>query len=360
MKRVVAAVGLCVVLVLAGCTGVGVPPADPTESPTGAPTDASTDVPTDEPPSPPTAGTFEVHAINVGQADATLLRTDEETMLVDSGDWRDDGETVLAYLEAHDVDRIDHLISTHAHADHIGGHEAIIDHYETEREGIGAVYDPGVPATSQTYEEYLDAVERHDVTLFEVRDGDEIPFEGTRTVVRNPPEPPGDSLNDNSVAATVAFGNTTFLFTGDAERDMESRMLDAHGDALAADVYHAGHHGSDTSSSAEFLDAVDPEVAIVSAAHDSPYGHPHDEPLERFAERDIRAVWTATHGSIVFESDGTNISVRTQHDVTMSPLELDGAPEATADPTDPAAERTVIRPVSPAHQRVQPRTGVTP
>lgn len=342
MKRVVAVGCLCVVLVLAGCTGVGFPSTGETETP---PT--PTAEPTDEPPSPSAEGTFEIHAINVGQADATLLRTDSETMLIDSGDWRDDGESVIEYLEAHDVDRIDHLISTHGHADHIGGHEAIIDHYETEREGVGAVYDSGVPATSQTYEEYLDAVERHNVTLFEVRDGDEIPFEGTRTVIRNPPEPPGDSLNDNSVAATVAFGNTTFLFTGDAERDMESRMLDAHGDALEADVYHAGHHGSDTSSGPEFLDVVDPEVAIISSAYDSPYGHPHDEPLERFAERDVRAVWTATHGAIVVVSDGTNISVRTQHDGTMAPLELRSLPRATATPSDPTEERTVISP-SPA------------
>ncbi|MFO7927275.1 MAG: MBL fold metallo-hydrolase [Halobacteriota archaeon] len=350
MKRVVAVGCLCVVLVLAGCMGVGFPPTEPAEAPTGEPTD--------EPSSPPPTGTFEVHAINVGQADATLLRTDEETMLIDSGDWRDDGETVIEYLDAHGVDRIDHLISTHAHADHIGGHEAVIDHYETEREGVGAVYDSGVPSTSQTYERYLDSIDRHDVTLFEVRENDEIPFSGTRTVVRSPPYPPGDSLNDNSVAVIVAFGDTTFLFTGDAERDMESRMVDAHGDALEADVYHAGHHGSNTSSSAEFLDVVGPEIAIVSAAYDSPYGHPHDEPLERFAERDIRAVWTATHGSIVFESDGTNISVRTQHEVTMSPLELDDASEATAKPTAPATERTVIRPASTVQQQVQPRTEV--
>lgn len=328
MRQRMAVICLCVVIVLVGCSGTGLPQEEPTS----------------EPLPPPTAGTIEVHAINVGQADATLLRTGEETMLIDSGDWRNDGQTVIEYLDVHDVDRIDHLISTHSHADHIGGHEAVIEYYETEREGVGAVYDSGVPSTSQTYERYLDAIDRHDVTLFEVREGDEIPFEGTKTVVRNPPDPPGNDLNDNSVAVTIVFGNTTFLFTGDAEREMETRMLDAHGDGLQADVYHAGHHGSDTSSGDEFLDTVDPGVAIISAAYDSQYGHPHDEPLERFAERDIRTVWTGVHGSIVIESDGTNISVRTQHDGTMAPLELRDLPGATATPADPTAERIVLGP----------------
>jgi competence protein ComEC len=337
MRRQFAVLVLCVLFGFAGCTGggLGVKSSTPTEEAPPTETDVST-VHTPE-------GTLEIHAINVGQADATLVRTDEETMLVDSGHWQDDGETVIAYLEAHGVDRIDHLVSTHAHADHIGGHEAIIDYYETEKGGVGAVYDPGVPHTTRTYERYLDAIERHDVDLFEIAEGDELPFEGAGATVLNPAEPGGDDLHDGGVALRVALGETSFLFTGDAERDAEARMLEAHGDALDADVYQAGHHGSDTSSGPAFLDAVDPEVAVVSSGYDSQYGHPHDEPLERFAERGIETTWTAVHGTIVFESDGRELSVRTQHDATTDPLALRDEPEATADPADPAEERFVIR-----------------
>jgi competence protein ComEC len=335
MGHRVAAVACCLLVVLSGCAGLGVgpdgAPADGTATPAG-----STGI------TPPPNGTLEAHVVDVGQADATLLRTDEETMLIDSGDWRDDGETVLEYLDALGVDRIDHLVSTHAHADHIGGHEAIIDHYETEREGVGAVYDSGVTHTSRTYERYLDAVERHDVTLFEVRSGDEIPLDGAAATVLSPSAPVGDDLHDNGVSVSIAVGETSFLFTGDAEREAESRLLEAHGDRLDVDVYQAGHHGSNTSSGPAFLDAVDPAVAVVSSGYDSQFGHPHDEPLKRFAERDIRTVWTGVHGSIVFESDGERIVVRTQVEATTDPLELNTAPEASADPTDPTAERFAV------------------
>ncbi|WP_336135971.1 ComEC/Rec2 family competence protein [Natronomonas amylolytica] len=355
MRRQLAVIAVCGVLVLSGCAAVqfDVEPRADTEP----------DPATDSTAAAPGAGNLEVHFINVGQADATLLRTDEETMLIDSGGWRDDGETVIDYLEARGVDRIDHLVATHGHADHIGGHAAVIDHYETEKDGVGAVYDSGVTTTSQTYERYLDAIERHDVDLFEVASGDEIPFNGTGTTVLNPESPGGKEPHPNGVAVHVAVGETAFLFTGDAERETEREILDRHGDAIEADVYQAGHHGSDTSSGPEFLDTVDPDIAVVSSAYDSQYGHPHDEPLQRFADRDTEAVWTAVHGTVVIEADGETITVRTQHDATTDPLEIQSADAATADPADATEERFTLGDasghVAPVGARSGPN-GVTP
>jgi competence protein ComEC len=273
-------------------------------------------------------GTLEIHSIDVGQADATLLIGPEGTMLIDSGDWRDDGSTVIDYLEARGVERIDYLVTTHAHADHIGGHAAVIGQYETEHDGVGQIWDPGVAHTSQTYENYLDAVEEHDVDLIEAQSGDEIDFAAGATVLNPPEERESDDLHDNSLSLRVDHGETSFLATGDAERGAEERMVDEHGDALEADVYQAGHHGSSTSSTDAFLDRVDPDYALISSAYESQYGHPHDEVLSAFDERGIETYWTGVHGSIVVESDGEELSVETERDATTDPAELQ---EATPD-----------------------------
>ncbi|QRV14285.1 MBL fold metallo-hydrolase [Haloterrigena salifodinae] len=300
---VVSVVGL---VVLSGCL-VGFVPSDGAE-------DAGGDV----------DGDLEIHHIDVGQGDSTLLVTpDGETVLIDTGIWQADGQGVIDYLEGEGIERIDHLVTTHGHADHIGGHAAVIEHFEERGEGVGAVYDPGVTSTSATYEGYLDAIEEHDVRLFEVVAGDRLPLEdeSVDATVLNPPDDDGGSIDAYSTVLSVEYGEFSYLTTGDVERGAEQRLVDERGDALAADAYQAGHHGSSTSSSAPFLDAVDPEIAVISSALDSQYGHPHDEVLEAFADRGVETYWTGVHGDIVLETDGENIAV---------------TPE-TEGPTDPAA-----------------------
>lgn len=271
-------------------------------------------------------GELEIHHIDVGQADATLVVTPaDETILIDTGDWRQDGTGVIEYLEAHDIDRIDHLVATHGHADHIGGHAAIIEHYETELDGIGAAYDSGVAHTSQTYDGYLDAVEAHDVELFVVEAGDELPIADAAVgaTVHNPPsDTSGGDLHGNSVALTIDFGDVTYLTTGDAERAAEERMIEERGDELDADVYQAGHHGSATSSTPAFMDAVDPKIAVISSGFDSQYGHPDDEVLERFADHGVETYWTGVHGDVVVTTDGESIDVTTSEEAPTDPAAL--------------------------------------
>ncbi|WP_440764146.1 ComEC/Rec2 family competence protein [Natronorubrum sp. DTA7] len=304
-------------------------------------------------------GELEIHHIDVGQADATLLVTPAgETILIDTGDWRQDGQGVIDYLEREGIDRIDHLVATHAHADHIGGHAAVIEHFEEHGEGVGAAYDSGVVHTSQTYERYLDAVEAYEIRLFEVSDGSTLPLEddAVEASVRNPPDDgTGDRLHYNSIALSVAFGEFTYLTTGDAERDAEQRMVGAHGDDLAADVYQAGHHGSSTSSTDPFLDRVDPDVAVISSALESQYGHPHDEVLESFADRDIVTYWTAVHGDVVLTTDGTDVSVTAEHDEPTDPETLlerkheagSESESASLQPPQPSAGAGVDTPSAP-------------
>ncbi|WP_435067605.1 lamin tail domain-containing protein [Haloplanus sp. C73] len=317
-------------VVLAGCSGAPAP--DGTPSATATPTSAS---PSSAPPTQTTTstdanGTLAVHFINVGQSVSTLVVSPTgETMLIDTGHYHDDGAYVLQYLQQRGIDRIDHLVVSHNDADHIGGNAAVIEYYETEADGIGAVYDPGIAASTQTYQAYLDAVEQYDVPLYETREGDQLPFEGVDVQVLGPPEPylENGARNENSIVLRFSHGQTSFLFTGDAEDDQESYLVSRYGSGLQSTMLKAGHHGSASSTSAALLDASQPNVAVISSAYDSQYGHPNEAVLQRLSERSLPTYWTATHGNIVLASNGSAVEVRTQRAATTAPLDLrSGAP----------------------------------
>jgi competence protein ComEC len=328
-SRPVLVLALAGLLVLAGCSGdvQQSPDVEPTQSTLA--TDASRSSGAD---SDSVNGTLEVHFINVGQSVSTLVISPEgETMLVDSGEFTDDGEYVLQYLRARDIDRIDHFVVSHNDADHIGGNAAVIEYFETEADGIGAVYDPGIAATTQTYAEYLDAVEQYEVPLYETRAGDRIQFAGVDVQVMGAPDPyiENRARNENSIVLKLTHGETSFLFTGDAEDDQEAQLVDTYGSQLRATVMKAGHHGSSSSTSGEILDAVQPKAVVISSAYDSRYGHPTEEMLGRLVERSIPAFWTATHGDIVLRSDGHRVTVATQRAAPTDPANLRAADAIT-------------------------------
>lgn len=328
MRRIVLAVVLAGAVVVAGCAGGGIDVSGPggAEDTDDAAPSADAEV----------TGELEIHHIDVGQADSTLIRTPNgETVLIDSGGWQSDGTEVIEYLDARGIDRIDHLIATHGHADHIGGHAAIIETFESDRDGIGAIYDSGVTHTSRTYENYLDAVEASGNELLVVEAGDELPIGGDNVsaLVVNPPAGGGEDLHGASVSVVFEFGDVRYLTTGDAEAEAESRMVETWGENLDVDVYQAGHHGSSTSSSGAFLDAVSPDVAVVSSARDSQYGHPHDETLEAFAERGVDTYWTGVHGDVVITTDGSEVDVQTADPFSDDPTELLEAAQAVEDPS---------------------------
>ena len=346
-RRLLGVIFIAVLLVFAGCSSGS---STSTQTSTGSQSDTaagsvsvttSTNATTNLPNTPPNTsaspqarssvnGTFEVHSINVGQSDSTLIiGPTNQTMLIDTGDYRDDGEVVLDYLKKHNIDRIDYLVTSHVDADHIGGNAAVINYYETEANGVGAVYDPGIASNSQTYQDYLNAIEKYNVTLYEARAGDDIPFEDVQTQVLNPPEKYIDSeqRNENSIVLRLTFGQTSFILPGDIEETGESHLVDEYGARLNSTILKAAHHGSGGSSTNSFLDAVSPKVALISSAYDSQYGHPRPETLRRLADHNIGTYWTATHGNIVLASDGTTIDIATQRQAPTDPTSVrDGDP----------------------------------
>ncbi len=264
-------------------------------------------------------------------------------MLIDSGHFNDDGEYVLQYLQQQNIERIDYLVTSHNDADHIGGNAAVIEYFETDADGIGAVYDPGIAAGTETYSEYLDAIEAHEVTLYETREGDRIPFENVSVQVMGPPEPylEDEARNENSIVLKLTYGQTSFLFTGDAEDDQEAYLVDQYGSQLRATVMKAGHHGSKSSTSGALLDAAQPKAVVISSAYDSRYGHPNEETLQRLAEREIPAYWTATQGHVVLRSDGTEVTVASQQEAPTDPTSIrDGSPVEVG--TTTAVERRAV------------------
>jgi competence protein ComEC len=327
-------------VVVAGCAGT--PGTDSTPSPTTeGPAPEETQILTNESGN----GTLSVYVLNVGQGASILaVGPTGETLLVDSGDWRAEGETVLDTLDQLGIERIDHLVTSHPDADHIGGHAEVINHLETEGEGVGTVYDPGITSSSQTYQDYLNAIEAHDITLYKSFAGDTIPLEGTTVQILGPPEGYVDNedRNENSLVLHIAHGGTSILIPGDAESDGESYLVEKYGEQLNSTVLVPGHHGSASSSTEPFLEVVDPRIAAITSANDSQYGHPHEETLQRLAAQEIRTYWTGTHGTIHLNSNGTHLRVATEYDAPTDPLHLRDGEGTSAGPYSTLTDRFVL------------------
>ncbi|APE95411.1 lamin tail domain-containing protein [Halodesulfurarchaeum formicicum] len=327
-------------VLVAGCSGT--PATDSTQSPT---TEAPTTEETQTLTSSGGNGTLTVYVLNVGQgASILVVGPTGETLLVDSGDWRAEGETVLNTLDQLGIERIDYLVTSHPDADHIGGHAEIINHLETEGEGVGVVYDPGITSTSQTYQDYLDAIEAHDVTLYKSFAGDTIPLEDATVQILGPPEGYVDNedRNENSLVLHIAHGGTSVLIPGDAESDSESYLVDEYGEQLNSTVLVPGHHGSASSSTESFLESVDPRIATITSAYDSQYGHPNEQTLQRLAAQEVRTYWTGTHGTTKLTSNGTHLRVATEYDGPTEPLQLRDGEGTTAGPYSTLTDRFVL------------------
>ncbi len=242
---------------------------------------------------------FEVHFIDVGQADCALVIADGKTMLIDGGEIGA-GPRIIDYLRTHGVQKLDVLIATHPHSDHIGGLPYVVENMEVTR----AYLSPYVH-TSATYEQLLDdlAKEKVATSVPEIGETFSLGSADCRVISNGAGF---DDANDASIILRVAYGDTSVLFTGDAEVPAEEAAL-ASGMNLRSTILKVGHHGSETSSSQAFLDAVDPEIAVISCGKDNSYGHPHAVTLKKLTCEVHR---TDKEGSVVLVSDGTTVTAR--------------------------------------------------
>lgn len=243
-----------------------------------------------------------VHYIDVGQADSIYIKLPNgKNMLIDAGE-NEDGQTVVDYIENLGVTKIDYLVGTHPHADHIGGLDDVINSFD-----IGTVYMPDAYSNTKTFESVLDAIENNNVKAIRAKSGVYICNEGDLSVkIISPLNSRYDETNDYSAVIRIVYGKKSFLFTGDAEKGVE-RDLVSSDEPITADVLKVGHHGSSTSSSSEFIRAVSPSLAVISVGADNSYGHPHDEVIKRFESSDIPILRTDISGTVVVGCDGENI-----------------------------------------------------
>lgn len=252
-------------------------------------------------------GELSVCVIDVGNADCILIRQGEAAALIDAGE-RGDSDYILGYLHRQGVTKLDLVIATHPHADHIGGMTDVINTLPIERFVMSFMPEEKTP-TSSTYLNMLTALDDNDVAVEEARVGTEYTL-GTATLTVLAPLKADDEANNVSVVTRLVFGEHAFLFMGDAETEVEKQLLSKYD--LSADVLKVGHHGSNTSSSKTFLTAVRPDVALIPCGKDNSYDHPSKDVLTRLDNLKTAVYRSDVHGCICVTSDGKTLSVSTE------------------------------------------------
>lgn len=274
-------------------------------------------------------GQLTISMLDIGQGDAVLIQTGAKNILIDTGDdkYYEDGKKgkentqLLTELQKLKIDHIDTLVMTHAHADHIGKADKVIAQY-----GVKELVYNGIPSTSKYFINALKAAKANGTQQVKVKAGDVLDFgNGVSFEIVSPSQSLIDEdtaaikakkkvdVNNESVVGRLTFGNFAMLFTGDAEGPVEKDMAASYGKKLKCQVLKAGHHGSKTSSTAEFLKLVQPESVVMSLGVNNQYGHPHEALLNRLQKQGVKNIYrTDANGTITIVSDGSSYSITTE------------------------------------------------
>lgn len=243
-----------------------------------------------------------VHFLDVGQGDSEFIELPNgECMLIDAGT-SDYSQTVIDSIEEYGYTSIDYVVATHPHADHIGGMREVIEAFD-----IGEVYMPKASSNTKTFENLLVAVSDKGLSLHTAKAGVEVYSDSSLKIeFLAPVGSDYDDLNNYSSVVKITYGSNSFLFTGDAESVSEEEMLSRDYESLSSDVLKVGHHGSGSSSTADFLSAVDPDYAVISCGAGNSYGHPHNEALERLSDTGAEVYRTDEQGTVTISCDGND------------------------------------------------------
>ena len=248
----------------------------------------------------PAEGEIWVHFIDVGQGDSVLVHSDTHAVLIDAGPPAAT-QGIVNYLEQLGIRTLDYVVATHPHNDHIGGMPGVLDRF-----WVRELWMPDVAHDTVAFELFLDAIERNNLEITTVQAGDILSAGIIQMTAVAPNSSGHTNLNEYSIVLHMQHGTTSFLFTGDAEV-LSEREIIAAGWNIQANIINLGHHGSRTSTSDAFLDAVNPSAAIISVGAGNQHGHPHPEVLERLEERGIVVMRTDEWGTIVMATDGEYI-----------------------------------------------------
>jgi competence protein ComEC len=294
-KRIITVLLSVSLLIASGCTPVAI-------TGTSNITSGITNLTTTNKFIKPADGKLSVYFLDVGQGDSIYIKTAAgDDILIDAGK-NDAGNIVVDYLKQLGVDDLEIMIATHPDADHVGGLDTVLDNFK-----VKAVYAPRVSHTTKTFEDFLLAVKKQGLTLKVAKSGVTLPLSGISAKFVGPVKTYGDDLNDWSAVLHLTYGNNKFLFTGDAEKKSEADMIKEN-NTLQADVLKVGHHGSVSSTTPAFLEAVAPKVVVISVGNNS-YGHPAETILNRLISAKATIYRTDLNGTVIAVSDGETITI---------------------------------------------------
>ena len=275
---------------------------------------------------------MQVHFIDVGQGDSTLITCGNHSMLIDAGD-DSKGTTIQNYLQKQKVEKLDYLVLTHPDADHIGGAPVIITKLDIDK-----VFMSNYEKDNKTYQKLIQALDNKRLKYSTPKVGTQYSL-GTATVTILAPNDEYDNPNDSSIALLIQNGDNAFLFTGDAGEDAENDILNNKID-ISADVYKVGHHGSRYSTSKDFFRAVNPTYAVISCGENNSYVHPHAETLNTLRANGVKVYRTDEEGTIIATSDGKNITFNVPASETWKAGEPTGTGEAASSSETESASTT--------------------
>ena len=244
---------------------------------------------------------LEVHFIDVGQGDSILIKSPNNKYMLIDGGIKGEGKKVVEYMRSLGVTELQYVVSTHPDADHIGGLIPVLNSIK-----IKNFVDSGKVHTSQTYEEMLQLIDVKNIPFTVPQTGDQLKLDEEMLLQVISADEQATDNNEASIVLKMTYGEVSFLFTGDAGVEMEQQMLTQN---IEATILKAGHHGSNTSSSAAFINKVKPEVTILSYGQDNKYGHPHAEVIDNLRAVKSKIYGTAESGTIVVTTDGITYNV---------------------------------------------------